>query len=663
MTRLGRNPVVLLLLALLALGGAGCGKKDKTTNPGDPTATVSGFVQNAVGGAPVAGATVLASSGASTTSDGSGRFSLTVAANQRVRIDVTKSGFSLNQLVVQLAKNEAKSYTVGLMTAGTSASVAPAAGGTVTDAGSGAVLALPANFVTASGPVTVTVTGLDPTTDQIKALPGGLDALDAGGNPVYLQPVSFAEYTVKDAAGNVLQFNPSASAGADIELPIPASLQGQPGYEDGDPIECYVYDPADGKWKTPVPGVVGPSSVNGDPAIKATIFHLSWYGGAPASSEIACVEGTVTLNGTPLANVDVEAFPGGNTRTDANGHYQVQAAVNSEVRVVATQVSGTTFRTGEGSVQTGSSAVKCAHLDIALGGEQEGEYSVMAFLSSGWVYWGDQDGAFAILSFGPPISSVPVEGATVQVGTGSTFYTLPHVASGVYVLMSGTSGFSLAPGQIYTLRIDFTSDGSFDASGQVRMVGRPTITAPGDGATVGASFTATWTDPGTSVGGYSAAYFGEVVDAVEDTIARMFVTNQLTKAIGNGVVDPVYGFPNDPLAAGDYQIGLLAGNGPTWFVFGDSAFSYLPNVTGTNASGYFTAIASSDTVSFTSTGAAARAPLAAAAPPARRAPHAALGARAADQAPWSAFRMPASLRKALDRARGAGPRRLTAARR
>src|SRR3989442_944733 len=122
---------------------------------------------------------------------------------------------------------------------------------------------------TVSGPVTVPVTGLAPTTDQIKALPGGLDAVDANGQKVYLSPVSFAEYTVKDANGNVLPFNPSASGGANIELPIPASLRGQPGYGDGDPIECYLYDPADGKWKTPVPGVIGASSVNGELAIKA----------------------------------------------------------------------------------------------------------------------------------------------------------------------------------------------------------------------------------------------------------------------------------------------------------------------------------------------------------------------------------------------------------
>ena len=82
-------------------------------------------------------------------------------------------------------------------------------------------------------------------------------------------------------------------ANASIELPIPASLRGKAGYKTGDPIECYLYDPTDGKWKTPVAGVVGPSSVGGFPAIKATIFHLSWYGGAPALNQRSCISGYV----------------------------------------------------------------------------------------------------------------------------------------------------------------------------------------------------------------------------------------------------------------------------------------------------------------------------------------------------------------------------------
>ena len=48
----------------------------------------------------------------------------------------------------------------------------------------------------------------------VGAGPGGLTAVDGTGATKYLKPVSFAEYTVKDAAGHVLQFNTAASAGA-----------------------------------------------------------------------------------------------------------------------------------------------------------------------------------------------------------------------------------------------------------------------------------------------------------------------------------------------------------------------------------------------------------------------------------------------------------------
>ncbi|TMQ60718.1 MAG: hypothetical protein E6K75_02665, partial [Candidatus Eisenbacteria bacterium] len=129
-----------------------------------------------------------------------------------------------------------------------------------------------------------------------------------------------------------------------------------------------------------MPGTIGPSSVDGQPAIKATIFHLSWYGGAPAAAETGCVQGTVKVDGSPAANVDVEAFPGSSTRTDAQGHYQVEAALNSVVRVDATQVSGTQFRVAEGTVSVGASAAICAILDLSLGAATEGEYQVTGYL-------------------------------------------------------------------------------------------------------------------------------------------------------------------------------------------------------------------------------------------------------------------------------------------
>lgn len=583
-------------IAAFAIAFAGCGGGGKSTGPQPgPRGTVHGIVRNAADNSALAGVTVTASSGGAATTDAQGRFSISVAANQAVRLDVTKNGFSLNQLVVTLAQGQSKSYSVGLMAEGATEVVTVSAGGVVTDPSSNAVITLPAGFVTAAGNVNVTITGLDPTSNQIAALPGGLEALDANGQPAYLFPVSFAEYTVKDNAGNVLPFNPSASQGADIELPIPALLQGQPGYEMGDPIECYVYDPADGKWKTPVPGVIGPSSVNGEPAIKATIFHLSWYGGAPASSDIGCIEGEVTLNGVPQAGVDVEAFPGGSATTDAQGRYRVQAALNSQVRVVATVLSGATFRIGEGMVQVGPTSTPCAELDIPLGSLQQGNYEIQALLMTLKVFGTATEVGLVYVYIEAGEDLIGVDGATVEIGTGSSWTTFTGQQDGYY---ASPPSFNLVPGALYNLRVDFTSDGAWDATGTVRNVGLPVVTSPAANATVGSSFTASWTDPGTSVGGYTAKYFG-FITAGDTAMTNVFLTTSSSEVVGDGVKTPA-GYPDDPLVAGEYQLQLYAGNGPFFFFDPDS--SYLPNVTGTGVTGYFSSIAVADTVAFSSNG-------------------------------------------------------------
>lgn len=600
--RLGRFvlPAALTLATAIAITLPGCGGGKSTGPLGGPVATVTGAVQDAVSGAPVAGATVRASSGAAATTDPSGRFSVNVAAGQRVRVDVTKEGFSLNQLVVELASGQSRAFVVGLIAEGSTAAVNVASGGAVTDLGSKAVLTLPAGFVTAAGSVDVTVTGLDPTTAQIKALPGGLDALDANGAPVYLSPVSFAEYTVRDAAGNILPFNPAASQGADIELPIPAALQGRPGYGMGDPIECYVYDPADGKWKTPVPGVIGPSSVDGSPAIKATIFHLSWYGGAPASSDVACVEGYVRLNGVPVANVDVEAFAGGNARTDANGFYRVQAAPNSVVRVVASQAAGSSFRLAEGVVTTGGPGAPCARLDLSLGELQPGEYLVTAYLLS------DTQGTAAALAHIAIVlgaKEVDVTGATVQIGSGGTWHTLTNFGSGNYGIVAGTGTFDLVAGTLYTMRFDHASDGTWDAQGTVRMSAIPAITSPTPSAVVAPSFVATWTDPGIGLPGYDAHYFGAIES--DSSFDTAFITEDVSYEVGTGVPQPGWGFPNDPLVPGGHRITVWAVHGSFFYWFEDSLA--VPNVTGENTTGHLASLGVGDQVAFT-VAAAGRAP-------------------------------------------------------
>lgn len=594
-----------LVVAVALILGA-CGKKSSTP-PIVKYGTLDGRVTLAgSAGTPVAGAAVTSTSGASTTTDANGQFSLTLPADQDVRINATKASYTLNQLHVRLSANETRTVALGLMAAGHTLLVPVSSGGNVTDPSSGATITLPANFVTASGPVTVSITGLDPTTDQIAALPGGLIAVNGSGATKYLKPVSFAEYTVRDAAGNVLPYNSAASAGAQIELPIPASLAGTPGYHDGDAIECYVYDPADGKWKTPVPGTIHPSSVDGRLAIQATIFHLSWYGGAPASDEVSCVSGSVRDSlGAPVAGASVEAFPGERSTTDASGNYNIQASPNSQVRVTATRLVGGVFQTATDTVQTNGIGGPCSVSNLVMKSRQP-SYDVTATMTASSVGATTTYSIDVTIQLGVDGKGTGVDGAVVKIGTGGSYVTIPGLGSGLYYVDSSTPGFeSLAftAGAPYTLQLDYTDDGIVDATGQVRMSGLPVVNAPAAASTQPRTFTANWTDPGTGQPGYVPVYFGlnSGTNEVTGPTSSFFFSTTTSHSVGSGVTDPATYFPDPFLVEGPYEFTLMTIVGPLVGGLLPSVPS-TPNIAGPGTSGFLNAWSMIDAVGYNSNG-------------------------------------------------------------
>ena len=532
------------------------------------------------------------------TTGASGDFSVSITGGTNVTLTIAKDGYSSNDAVVNVAGGATKSVAVGLLKEGARKTFAATSRDSVRDGSY--KLTIPPNFVNATGNVTVSVTGLDPTTTAIRALPGGLEAVDAQGNTKYLMPVSFAEYTARDASGNIVPVNQSSGQGANIELPIPASLRGQAGYRNGDPIECYLYDATSGKWKTPVPGIVGPSSVDGQPAIKATIFHMSWYGGAPALNARACIKGYVRNgDGTPAPGVDVEGFAGGTAVTNSQGFYQVDAAPNSNVRVVGSAVQGTTVRSGEVLVHTAAAQDSCNLApDITLGAATQGSFSVVAYLYKLGYTGGSIDFAYASIELETPGGpSTHWDSALVKISYGTRVDTLRSSGNGTY--SSTYPNLSLVAGQNYLITVDFDRNGTVDANGLVRMVGSTHITSPTPSSTVGRTFTATWVDSGSSTPGYSANYW---VTLSGDSASHTFLTNQLSKVIGNGVVDTsIYGFPqpNGPLPAGHYSMSLFGLNGPAGFL---TIGNPSPNINGQNVQGYFYSYSFGESVQFTSTG-------------------------------------------------------------
>jgi hypothetical protein len=581
----------VLAVALIAVVWAGCSKdSDPPAGPGtggSQTATIRGVVKDAdsVQDARVAGASVSVAGIPSTTTNSRGEFTLAVPSGVRHTVRITKNGYSLNELVLTLTTGSVQNVTIGLLRTGTSAPVSVAAGGTVAD--EGYTLAVPPGFVNATGSVTVSVTGLDPTTEQVRALPGGLEAVDAQGNTRYLQPVSFAEYVIRDQNGNVLQVNPSASQGADIELPIPQALRGQPGYAMGDPIECYVYDPADGKWKSPVPGVIGAGSVDGSPVIKATIFHLSWYGGAPAKNERACIEGYVKdKDGKPLAGVDVEAFTGGAAKTDALGFYQVDAAPGTIVRVVATIVENDSVFTGEVSVLTLENSDVCVQAaDIKITKRKKAFYRVSAYLFHTEGEGEPVDEAVISIAIDTDEGPVAYSGAAVTMQGGGGQVNIPSVADGYYAVSTPDLMPPFEGGQFRDLTFDFDGDGSTDASGSVQLPGSIEIIDPVEGLPVQPRFTARWTDSGTEANPYSARYY---LTVSSDTVTFFTITEGLEFEIGDGSIDTSFGFPlvNSPLLPGDHTIDIMGLNGTLWTLGTNEG---LPNITGENATGYISA--------------------------------------------------------------------------
>jgi hypothetical protein len=119
---------------------------------------------------------------------------------------------------------------------------------------------------------------------------------------------TFAEFTLRDTAGN--RVNLKAAASATVELPIPPPLRST--YPAGKKIHCYAYDPATGKWEGFVEGTVQTSSVDGtSPVLAAAIRHFSWYGAAPLGSDCADIYVSVVsaVDGKPLPNARVEVTP------------------------------------------------------------------------------------------------------------------------------------------------------------------------------------------------------------------------------------------------------------------------------------------------------------------------------------------------------------------
>ncbi|MGC4000808.1 MAG: carboxypeptidase regulatory-like domain-containing protein [Anaeromyxobacter sp.] len=615
---LARTAALLSLALLAACGGGGGGS---STPPTTTPNTVFGVVTDAGTGGRLAGVAVAAGA-RTTTTDDAGEFTLTGVPAGAVKLTLTLDGYAPTYGLARSGE-DAEAALVALKREGARQAYDPAQAATLselTEAGPYALILSPDSLDTTATGLEVTITPVDPTRER-SVLPGQL--VTAGDNGSVLVPVTFAEFSLYEPGGR--RVNLKSSASAVVELPIPPSLRAQ--YPLGTVIHCYAYGPDSGAWQDFVEGTVSRSSVDGvTPVLRAAIRHFSWYGAAPEGNDCADLYGKVVsaVDGKPLPNARVEAFPGTATYSDANGDFQLVALRDGSSEIVAYQtgidVDGSlTGMPGAKYIEfgkvadlplTGLVSRSCsggAGLSASVAGDPAGlaavvgtpedrlviRVGVLSQLAYHVVGVLDAAGGFVSVEEGLPgpdgdlLDPVPTDTAVVTLtGPDGQPHVLPLAAAetGFYTLQA-----ALTPGERYDLAVDVNGDGAVDGAGWVEVVGELAWESPADGATVGGSgLTARWTDSATAGHpGYAPLYWATLSS---DADAAFYWGTDRTFA-PTSLLDE-----GSPLSPGAYTGSVLSFSGP---FSADPNVQMVPNVTGATVSGFLYSFASATEVTFT----------------------------------------------------------------
>jgi hypothetical protein len=194
------------------------------------------------------------------------------------------------------------------------------------------------------------------------------------------------------------------------------------------------------------------------------------------------------------------------------------------------------------------------------------------------------------------MSPVAASGSKITLSRQAASASLSEIAAGtgLYTLGTGAS-LAIEKGQTYLLTIDADGDGSIDGRGTVSVVGDLALTQPTPGGSyLASSFTASWTDTGTSLGGatYSAVYFL--------AISGRNATTAFSYQFGSGLSFTPYdllGGPGTPLPPGDYTATLTGYSG--FASSGSQNLQQSNNITGVGLTGTALSFDSVSSVDFT----------------------------------------------------------------
>lgn len=318
------------------LGGGNDGGTNGVGGDEDTAKTLAGQVSS-VAGEPIAGAAVSLNDGRSTSTDENGFYSFSdLTAESRVVASFRAQGFA----------STSKAFTVGeapacVLMAEAVDPVTISADVSSTQRSSDSAVTLAAGSLVdrdgaaVTGDVELTVTFLDPSTQDVMAFPGSFeDAETMTGGATTLESFGFAVYELTQDGEEV---NLAPGSSADIEYILPENAQDR--FTAGDTIPLWEFIEETATWEEAGEGTIAAATDgSGRLAWFATVDHFSsWNCDAPIE-EKTIIRGRIVSSGSPVAGAEIVGvgvdYNGTSlVRSEGGGTFCVEVKRGSTIRL------------------------------------------------------------------------------------------------------------------------------------------------------------------------------------------------------------------------------------------------------------------------------------------------------------------------------------------
>lgn len=243
---------------------------------------------------------------------------------------------------------------------GGSQDVSATGGDTVTVNGFSVEFPVGAFDTSSSNPVTVIITPIDVSTNEIKAFPGDFEADDKDGKRVTLETFSLMKVDlIQDDAPVALA--PSATAKLTFKLPSNTPLTAG-----GTPPKLWYYDEDEGIWKEDQDAALTISDSGNGLVASGDVSHFTWWNvDQPIDTQTSVSGRVIDLGGMPIAGATIYAsginYNGTSyATTDASGNYCVNVKLSSQINIEATTLVGDVVLSAEtGSINTSGTNQVC----------------------------------------------------------------------------------------------------------------------------------------------------------------------------------------------------------------------------------------------------------------------------------------------------------------